>query len=84
MVSNLVAIMDSTYLTTSISLVLASLSAAHLTLHSSHKASLAALSLVAYSNSATDSAKILSYKARAPSAYPNLILASAKAAPTST
>jgi hypothetical protein len=66
MVSNLVAMMASTYLTTSISLVLASLSADHLTLHSSHKSSLAALSLVAYSNSATASAKILSYKARAP------------------
>jgi len=44
MVSNLVAMMASTYLTTLISAVLPSLSLAHLVLHSSHYLSLAALS----------------------------------------
>jgi hypothetical protein len=58
--------MASTYLTVSISLVLYSLSAAHLTLHSSHYISLAALSAVAYANSLTASSKILSYNSKAP------------------
>jgi uncharacterized membrane protein len=76
MVSSLVAMIASTYLTIAISPFLASFSAAHLTLHSSHYFSLATLSALAYNNSATDYSKIFSYMTKAASAYFNLVSAS--------
>lgn len=65
MVSNLVAMMASTYLTTLISAILPSLSLAHLVLHSSHYLSLAALSSEHLLMLSKASQKILYYKAKA-------------------
>jgi len=60
MVSNLVAMMASTSLTIAISSDLDDLSAAHLTLHSSHYYYLATLSSLAYKSSVTDDSRIFS------------------------
>lgn len=79
MVSNLVAMMASTYLTISISSDLDFLSSAHLTLHSSHYYSLAALSVLAWSNSATAYSRIFSWIFKAASVCFNLVSASALA-----
>jgi len=60
MVSSLVAIIASTYLTMAISPALASFSAAHLVLHSSQTANLATLSALASNNSAMADSNIFS------------------------